>query len=186
MSLEKILIPYLRIPKQLKELNKNIMSKLTELQDAMAEMKQVLADEAGELKSKFDELQAKIDSGISPEEADAFIADIRSSIDNIEALSEGGTSAPTPTEDETMPTDDTGAVEEPTVEEPTVEEPAVDTGEVTEPVVEEPTEDVTEPAVEEPTAPTDDTAVVEEPMVDESAGGESESEEDSGSSEPSF
>jgi peptidoglycan hydrolase CwlO-like protein len=90
-DLEKMLQPYLRIPttldKLLKEIEK-IMSKFNELQDKMDSMKQMIADEAGELRQKFEELESRIASGISAEEADQIMSEIDQSLANVEALSD--------------------------------------------------------------------------------------------------
>jgi hypothetical protein len=164
MSLSKEILEFLDSPETLKKILKeirNVMSKVQELQAAFDEMKQTIADEASELQAKFDELQAQIDARVDPSSLEPIIADIRGSISNVEALSEG-TAPSTPTE----PTEEVPPVEEPPVEEP--QPPVEET-----PVEDVPSEEVptdVEPAPPEE-APTEETPVdpfpVEEMPVEE-------------------
>ncbi len=139
MSLAKEVLAFLDMPNTLEQLSKeiqkeiiNVMSKVQELQTAFDEMKQTLADEASELFTMFDELKAQIDAKVDPSSLDPIIADIMSSIGNVEALSEGrpvtpaptdevpAEEAPTPVEETPTPTEGTpadggtGSTEEPT------------------------------------------------------------------------
>lgn len=92
MSLREILVPYLRVPKQLgkieEEINK-VMSKVIELQDAVDEMRQAVANEASELWAQVDELRTQIDARVDPSSLDSVIESIRGTISNIDAISEG-------------------------------------------------------------------------------------------------
>lgn len=95
------------------------MTKVQELQDAVNEMKQTIATEADELFTKFDELQAQIDAKVDPSSLDPVIQDIRGSLTNIQALSEGRPTTEEPTEPvEPVPTEPEAPVE-PTPTEPT-------------------------------------------------------------------